>query len=76
MDLASVATLVVCERDVSAAYPSGMASTGGRTLCVSVRHLVAGGPTVCWDTPDGDAVVVGDDAVADLDGRGGFDHEG
>ena len=28
LDLASVATLVICERDVSAAYPSGMASTG------------------------------------------------
>ena len=28
LDLASVATLVMCERDVSAAYPSGMGSTG------------------------------------------------
>ena len=41
----------------------------GHTLCVSVRHLVAGGPTVRWDPPDGDAVVVGDDAAVNLDGR-------
>ena len=58
-----------CLRGVPLRYGLHRPSPGGRTLCISVRHLVASRPTVCWDPPDGDAVVIGDDAAADLDGR-------
>ena len=58
-----------CLRGVSLRYGLHRFLPGGRTLCISVRHLVAGSPTVCWDPSDGDAVVVGCDAGADLNGR-------
>ena len=58
-----------CLSGVSLRYGLHWLLPSGRTLCVSVRHLVAGSPTVRWDPPDGDAVVVGDGAAAGLDGR-------
>ena len=41
----------------------------GSALCVSVRNLVALGPAVCRDPPDGDAALSCHDAGADLNGR-------
>ena len=41
LDLASVATLVMCERDVSAAYPSGMASTGSSPVAALFAYRSA-----------------------------------
>ena len=66
LDLASVATLIMCERDVSAAYPSGMASPGSSPVAALFAYLSATSlpvaPLCAKDPPDGDAVVVGDDA--------------
>ena len=41
LDLASVATLVMCERDVSVSYPSGMASTDSSLVAALFAYLSA-----------------------------------
>ena len=41
LDLASVATLVMCERDDSVAYPSGMASTGSSPVAALFAYRSA-----------------------------------
>ena len=40
-DLASVATLVMCERDVSPAYPPGISSTGPSLAAALLAYLSA-----------------------------------
>ena len=41
LDLASVATLVMCEWDVSVSHPSGMASTGSSLVAALFAYLSA-----------------------------------
>ena len=67
-----VATLVICERRSRRGTHRKLLHrgvAGGRPLCKLVGRLVAAGPTMCWDPPDGDIVVSCEDARADFDGR-------
>ena len=41
LDLASIATLVMCERDVSSAYPSGISSVGLDLAAAALAYLSA-----------------------------------